>query len=96
MKSIYDVLVRPLITEKSTTIKETQNKVSFVVANGANKQEIKEAVEIIFKVKVEEVKTLIVRGKMKRQGRFLGKKPNYKKAVVTLKDGFKIDFMGGA
>jgi large subunit ribosomal protein L23 len=96
MNSIYEVLLRPLITEKSTLVKETQNKVSFVVAREANKQEISKAVETIFKVKVTDVKTCLVRGKMKKMGRFFGKRPNYKKAIVTLAEGYKIDFMGGA
>jgi large subunit ribosomal protein L23 len=95
MNNIYDILQRPLITEKSNLAKETQNKVAFIVASHANKKQIKEAVETLFKVKVEGVQTSTIRGKMKRQGRYLGKRANFKKAVVTLKEGYTIDFMGG-
>jgi large subunit ribosomal protein L23 len=94
--NIYDILLRPLITEKSNLIKDSLNKVSFIVARTANKKQIKEAVETLFKVKVADVRTAIVRGKMKRMGRYFGKRPNYKKAVVTLKKGHTIDFLGGA
>jgi large subunit ribosomal protein L23 len=95
MNNIYDILQRPLITEKSNLAKEAQNKVAFIVASHANKKQIKEAVETLFKVKVEGVQTSTIRGKMKRQGRYLGKRANFKKAVVTLKEGYTIDFMGG-
>lgn len=95
MSTIYDVLLRPLITEKSNLIKEALNKVSFIVRPDANRTQIKEAVERLFKVKVAAVHTAVIRGKMKRMGRHLGKRPNYKKAVVTLKKGYQIDFMGG-
>jgi large subunit ribosomal protein L23 len=93
--NIHDILQRPLITEKSNMIKEASNKVSFIVAPAANKQQIKAAVEALFKVKVEAVQTAIIRGKIKRMGRYTGKRANYKKAVVTLKEGYTIDFMGG-
>ena len=94
--NIYDILLRPLITEKSNLIKDSLNKVSFIVARAANKKQIKDAVEALFKVKVAGVHTAVVRGKMKRMGRYFGKRPNYKKAVVTLKQGYTIDFLGGA
>jgi len=94
--NIYDILLRPLITEKSNTIKDSFNKVSFIVHRTANKKQIKDAVETLFKVKVAGVHTAIIRGKMKRMGRYQGKRPNYKKAVVTLKQGYTIDFLGGA
>jgi large subunit ribosomal protein L23 len=94
--NIYDILLRPLITEKSNLAKDTLNKVSFIVARAANKKQIKDAVEALFKVKVADVHTAVVRGKMKRMGRYFGKRPNYKKAVVTLKKGYTIDFLGGA
>ncbi|MBI5527212.1 MAG: 50S ribosomal protein L23 [Deltaproteobacteria bacterium] len=96
MKTIYDILLRPLITEKSNMVKDALNKVSFIVRPDANKTQIKDAVEALFKVKVAGVQTAVIRGKMKRMGRHLGKRPNYKKAVVTLKKGYAIDFMGGA
>ena len=96
MNTIYDILLRPLITEKSNLIKDALNKVSFIVHPDANRTQIKEAVEALFKVKVAGVHTAVIRGKMKRMGRHVGKRPNYKKAVVTLKKGYTIDFMGGA
>lgn len=95
MNKLYDILQRPLVTEKSNLAKEAHNKVAFIVDINANKQQIKEAVEALFKVKVEGVQTTTIRGKMKRQGRYLGKRANLKKAVVTLKEGYTIDFMGG-
>ncbi len=95
MKIIYDVLLSPLLTEKSTQLKEQDNKVVFKVANDANKIEIKEAVEEAFKVKVERVTTMNCRGKIKRMGKYEGKRPNWKKAIVTLKKGEKLDFIEG-
>lgn len=94
--NIYDILLRPLITEKSNLAKDSLNKVSFVVVRTANKKQIRDAVEALFKVKVADVHTAVVRGKVKRMGRYFGKRPNYKKAVVTLKQGYTIDFLGGA
>ncbi|WAC07701.1 MAG: 50S ribosomal protein L23 [Thermodesulfobacteriota bacterium] len=96
MKNIYDVLKRPIVTEKSTTQKETANKVSFEVDRRANKIEIKQAVEKIFKVKVTDVHTMLVRGKVKRYKNVLGKRSDWKKAVVTLKPGEKVPFLEGA
>lgn len=95
MKSTYAVLRKPLLTEKGTLLKETDNKVVFKVAKEANKIEIKNAVEEIFKVKVDRVATMNCRGKTKRMGRFEGKRPNWKKAIVTLKKGEKLDFVEG-
>lgn len=94
--NIYDILLRPLITEKSNLAKDLLNKVSFIVVRTANKKQIKEAVEALFKVRVADVRTAVVRGKVKRMGRYFGKRPNYKKAVVTLKQGYTIDFLGVA
>lgn len=96
MKDIYRVIRRPLITEKSNIIKEMHNKVAFVVAQEANKEEIKEAVEQLFKVKVMKVTTAHVKGKMRRVGRTTGKRPDWKKAVVTLRAEDRIDFFEGA
>jgi large subunit ribosomal protein L23 len=96
MKNIYDVLKGPILTEKSTTQKETANKVAFEVDRRANKIEIKQAVEKIFKVKVTDVHTMIVRGKVKRYKNLLGKRSDWKKAVVTLKPGEKVPFLEGA
>jgi large subunit ribosomal protein L23 len=96
MKNIYDVLKSPILTEKSTTQKETANKVTFEVDRRANKIEIKQAVEKIFKVKVTDVHTMLVRGKVKRYKNLLGKRSDWKKAVVTLKPGEKVPFLEGA
>ena len=96
MKNIYDVLKSPILTEKSTTQKETANKVTFEVDRRANKIEIKQAVEKIFKVKVTDVHTMMVRGKVKRYKNLLGKRSDWKKAVVTLKPGEKVPFLEGA
>ncbi len=96
MKSLHDVLVKPLIlTEKGETLKEEQNKVLFEVAMAANKIEIKQAVESHFDVNVIDVNTMTVRGKPGRIGRRIAKRPNWKKAVVTLADGDTIEFFEG-
>ena len=84
------VLKLPVITEKSTVIKETQRTVTFKVLRDANKVEIKDAVEAIFKVKVESVRTANFHGKKRRQGRYIGRRPDWKKAYVTLKEGEKM------
>lgn len=94
MKSPRDVIKRPLVTEKSTRQLE-ENKYAFMVDIRATKTEIKEAVEKIFKVKVREVNTLRVPGKTKRMGRFEGKTPEWKKAVVTLEKDNKIPLFEG-
>jgi len=95
MKNVYDLIIRPVLTEKSyATIAD--KKYVFEVAIGANKTEIKAAVEEIFGVKVESVNTLRVEGKMKRQGRTQGRTPEIKKAYVTLKkDSKPIEFFEG-
>lgn len=95
MKNVYDLIIRPVLTEKSyATIAD--KKYVFEVAIGANKTEIKAAVEEIFGVKVESVNTLRVEGKMKRQGRTQGRTPETKKAYVTLKkDSKPIEFFEG-
>jgi large subunit ribosomal protein L23 len=96
MKSIHDVIVRPLImTEKGERLKETQNKVLFEVAMKASKNEITAAIEKLFRVGVTGVNTSIVRGKVTRMGRRMGKRPNWKKAVVTLREGDTIEFFEG-
>ena len=90
MKNMYEVIRRPLITEKSTTLKETQRTVGFEVHRDATKPEIKKAVETLFGVKVEDVRVANVHGKVKRQGRHMGKRPDWKKAYVVLKKGEKM------
>lgn len=85
------VLRKPLLTEKIAMIQDKNNQYAFVVDSIANKIEIKRAVELKYSVKVLEVNTLTVRGKTKRMGRFAGKRPDWKKAIVTLKAGDKIE-----
>ncbi|MFP3870870.1 MAG: 50S ribosomal protein L23 [Syntrophobacteria bacterium] len=95
MENTYRIMRRPVITEKSTVQKEMHNKLAFEVDRRANKIEIKKAVEKIFKVQVQDVRTLHYRGKRRRVGRFVGRRPHWKKAVVTLKPGQKIEFFEG-
>ena len=85
-----DVLLRPMITEKSTHAKEDLRTLTFRVARGATKLEIKDAVEHIFKVKVDNVRTANFHGKIRRQGRFSGRRPDWKKAYVTLRKNEKM------
>lgn len=93
---VQEIIRRPLITEKSTELKDERNIVAFEVAVDANKIEIRRAVEAQFKVKVAEVRVANVRGKMRRQGMHTGKRPNWKKAYVRLADGEKsIEFFEG-
>ncbi|MBI3182000.1 MAG: 50S ribosomal protein L23 [Myxococcales bacterium] len=94
---IHDVIKGPLITEKLDRAREKFRQYSFVVDRDASKHDVAKAVENLFKVTVEGVRTNLVRGKVKRIGRSVGKRPNYKKAIVTLKEGDKIElFEGGA
>ncbi|MBI1892615.1 MAG: 50S ribosomal protein L23 [Candidatus Rokubacteria bacterium] len=95
MKDARQVVVRPLITEKSTTLKDAHNHVAFQVAPDANKVEIRRAVEEIFRVKVQDVRTMVVFGKVKRMGRYSGRRPTWKKAIVTLAPGQKIELLEG-
>ena len=95
MRDYYSVLKKPLVTEKSNLLKEELNQVVFEVDKKANKIEIKKAVEKLFKVNVINVHTVNMRGKKKRLGRSEGKKPDWKKAIVTLKEGDRIDFFEG-
>ncbi len=90
MKSAYEILRRPVITEKGLTIKENENTLVFQVAKAATKTEIKEAVQTIFKVKVDSVRTANYPGKERRRGRFAGYRPDWKKAYVRLKAGEKM------
>ena len=108
MRAPQTVIKRPLLTEKSARLRETggaataaaegeayAQKVVFEVARDANKIDIRRAVEQLFKVSVTEVRTLVVRGKVKRMGRFTGQRPSWKKAFVTLKPGDNIEFFEG-
>jgi large subunit ribosomal protein L23 len=91
MKDPRSIVRRALITEKGTTLRETRNQYHFEVARDANKIEIKQAIETIFSVKVGSVRTQQLRGKVKRQGRFAGRRSDWKKAIVTLKPDQKIE-----
>lgn len=96
MKNLYTVIKRPLFTEKGANLKEAENKVLVEVTRDANKLDIKRAVEEIFKVKVEKVATVTTNGKWKRYGKSIGRRPDRKKAIITLKKGEKLDFIEGA
>jgi len=85
------IILKPLVTEKGSKLREENNKYLFSVVSGANKIEIKRAVQEIFNVKVRDVQTIVVHGKVKRMGAFQGKRPDWKKAVVTLVEGQSID-----
>ena len=93
---LYEIIRRPVISEKSTALAEVAGKYVFEVDSKANKHEIRDAVQKLFNVDVREVRTMVMHGKMKRVGRFETKRANWKKAIVTLKEGQKIDFFGTA
>lgn len=108
MREAQSIIKRPLLTEKSSRLRETggaaerhaegdtyAQQVVFEVARDANKIEIRGAVQALFKVTVTSVRTLVVRGKQKRVGRFAGRRPGWKKAFVTLKPGDNIEFFEG-
>lgn len=90
------ILVQPLLTEKITGLREKGNTVGFVVHPEANRVQVKQAVESLLKVKVEKVNLMNVRGKMKRLGRFAGRRSDWKKAFVTLKEGEKLEMYESA
>lgn len=90
--NIYDVIKKPLITEKTTLQKDEKNVVAVVVNNDANKIQIKQAAEKLFKVEVNGVRTVNMAGKVKRTGRNIGKRSNWKKAYISLNVGSNIDF----
>ncbi|ABR50548.1 Ribosomal protein L25/L23 [Alkaliphilus metalliredigens QYMF] len=95
MTNPHDIIIKPVVTENSM-MEMAEKKYTFVVAKKANKIEIKKAVEKIFDVKVEKVNTMNMIGKMKRMGKHIGRRSNWKKAVVTLTDGSKgIEFFEG-
>jgi len=108
MRTAQHIIKRPLLTEKSARLRETggaagshaegdeyAQKVGFEGARDANKTEIRRAIQELFKVTVTQVNTVVVRGKEKRVGRFTGRRPAWKKAVVTLKPGDNIEFFEG-
>ena len=90
MKNLYDVIRRPLLTEKSTLLKEANRTLVFEVHRDATKPEIKKAVEVLFDTKVEDVRVARVHGKVRRQGRYVGRRPDWKKAFVLLKKDAKM------
>jgi large subunit ribosomal protein L23 len=96
MREPQEIIQAPLVTEKGSLLGEKTNQVLFRVKRDANKIEVKQAVEILFKVKVTKVRLTRYLGKIKRVGRSAGRLPTWKKAYVTLKEGDKIDFFGGA
>ena len=96
MINVRSIISRPLLTEKNHALRDDENKYVFEVALHANKLEIKSAVEEIFDVRVDSVRTMRMKGKVKRLGRFEGKRPDWKKAIVTLVDGDTIDLFAGA
>ncbi|MBT3388210.1 MAG: 50S ribosomal protein L23 [Desulfobacula sp.] len=91
----YDVIRGPVVTEKTTLQKELNNQVTLKVDKRANRVEIKNAVEKSFNTKVKQVRTLQVKGKVKQRGRIIGKRKDWKKAIVTLMPGQRIDFFEG-
>ena len=90
MNTIYRVIKRPVITEKGLTLKEDERTLCFEVENNASKKQIQEAVEQLFKVKVQHVRTMVVPGKMRRRGKYSGYRSDWKKAYVTLREGEKM------
>lgn len=93
MSNARDIIVRPLVTEKSIRVEENTNTVVFEVSKSANKIAIKQAIEEIFNVKVDSVNVVNTKSKTKRMGRYIGKTKAYKKAYVTLKDGYTINVL---
>jgi large subunit ribosomal protein L23 len=95
MRKGHDIIVRPLVTEKSTDQLERNSAYTFVVAKDANKIEIAKAIEELFNVKVRQVRTMRYAGKQRRVGKFIGQRASWKKAVVTLRDGDTIEIFEG-
>ncbi|MCG6893832.1 MAG: 50S ribosomal protein L23 [Desulfobacteraceae bacterium] len=92
----HDIIIRPLITEKTNLQKEVDNQISFEVERRANRVQIRKAVENIFNVRVAKVRTMQMKGKLKRRGQILGRQKDWKKAIVKLMPGERIDFFEGA
>lgn len=91
----YDIIKRPLITEKTNIQKEDYNQITFEVDRRANRVEIKRAIEKLFNVRVNTIRTIQVKGKRKQRGRVIGKRKDWKKAIATLMPGERIDFFEG-
>ena len=92
----YEIIRGPVITEKGTIQKEANNQLTFEVDRKANRVEIRHAIEKVFNVRVEKVRTMQIKGKVKRLGRSTGKRRDWKKAIVTLAEGQNIEFFEGA
>ena len=92
----HDILLRPLLTEKITSLREVKNCVAFAVRGDATRLDIQRAVEKVMQVRVESVNVMNVKGKRKRQGRFVGNRPAWRKAIVTLKEGEKLELYESA
>lgn len=95
MREPREVIIRPVVTERSAALQEMQRMYTFIVAREANKPEIRRAVEGLFSVSVEDVRTANYQGKWRRVGRSIGRRPAYKKAVVKLVEGDEIDVYEG-
>jgi len=92
---VHDVIMRPLVTEKSTMGREERNEVAFAVDPRANKHDVRRAVEELFSVRVADVRTMRMPRKTRRVGRFVGNRPEWKKAIVRLAEGQSIEFFEG-
>jgi large subunit ribosomal protein L23 len=95
MRNIHEVIVRPVVTEKSTDLLDRYGQYTFVVARDSNKLEIAKAVETLFNVSVKNVRTMQYRGKERRVGKHVGRRASWKKAVVTLREGDSIEIFEG-
>jgi large subunit ribosomal protein L23 len=95
MRNIHEVIVRPVVTEKSTELLDRNGAYTFVVARDSNKLEIAKAIETLFSVKVKNVRTMQYRGKERRVGKHVGRRAAWKKAVVTLREGDSIEIFEG-
>jgi large subunit ribosomal protein L23 len=95
MRDARDVVIRPVVTERSTLMADEMDAFTFIVAQDANKIEIRRAVEALFDVKVRSVRTMNYRGKWRRVGRSYGRRPGFKKAIVKLVEGERIDVYEG-
>lgn len=94
MRYYHDIIVKPVMTEKSMNL-QAENKYTFIVDKLANKTEIKNAVEKVFNVKVKKVYTMNIKGKPKRMGRYVGKTPDRKKTIIALEEGYTIKLFEG-
>lgn len=95
MRDARQIVIRPIVTEKSTLLRENSNKYAFRVIPTATKRQIAQAIEELFEVTVTDVRTMRMQGKKKRLGRSLGRRPSWKKAIVTLAEGDTVDFFEG-